>query len=56
MTERAYDNTKFVADLPRDIALPLRDQPRIGCWTMSFEKFESIHNHSAYRGLCDSNN
>jgi hypothetical protein len=37
-----YDNTKFVADLPRDIALPLRDQPRIGCWTMSFEKFDII--------------
>ena len=48
VTERAYDNPKFVEDLVRDIALRLRDEPRIGCWTVSSENFESIHNHSAY--------
>ena len=48
VTERAYDNPKFVEDLVRDIALRLADEPRIGSWTVSSENFESIHNHSAY--------
>jgi GTP cyclohydrolase I len=30
VTERAYDNPKFVEDLVRDIALRLRAEPRIG--------------------------
>ena len=47
VTERAYDNPKFVEDLVRDIALRLE---RIsGCgFTVESENFESIHNHSAY--------
>ncbi len=48
VTERAYDNPKFVEDLVRDIALRLRDEERIGSWTVASENFESIHNHSAY--------
>ena len=48
VTERAYDNPKFVEDLVRDIALRLQDEPRIGTWSVASENFESIHNHSAY--------
>ncbi len=48
VTERAYDNPKFVEDLVRDIALRLQRDPRIGRFTVSSENFESIHNHSAY--------
>ncbi len=48
VTERAYDNPKFVEDLVRDIALRLRADARVGAWTVESENFESIHNHSAY--------
>ncbi len=48
MTERAYDNPKFVEDLVRDIALRLMAEPRVAEWTVKSENFESIHNHSAY--------
>lgn len=48
VTERAYDNPKFVEDLVRDIALRLRGDNRIRSWTVESENFESIHNHSAY--------
>jgi GTP cyclohydrolase I len=48
VTERAYDNPKFVEDLVRDIALRLRGDRRIADWTVESENFESIHNHSAY--------
>jgi GTP cyclohydrolase IB len=48
VTERAYDNPKFVEDLVRDIALRLRNDPRIGRFSVGSENFESIHNHSAY--------
>lgn len=48
VTERAYDNPKFVEDLVRDIALRLSADSRIEAWTVESENFESIHNHSAY--------
>ena len=48
VTERAYDNPKFVEDLVRDIALRLQRNPRIGRFIVASENFESIHNHSAY--------
>jgi GTP cyclohydrolase I len=48
VTERAYDNPKFVEDLVRDIALRLGAHPGIVRWTVASENFESIHNHSAY--------
>jgi GTP cyclohydrolase I len=48
VTERAYDNPKFVEDLVRDIALRLKHDPRIGRFRVASENFESIHNHSAY--------
>ncbi|SBT11268.1 GTP cyclohydrolase FolE2 1 [Candidatus Propionivibrio aalborgensis] len=51
VTERAYDNPKFVEDLVRDIALRLMEEPRIAEWKVASENFESIHNHSAYAEL-----
>jgi GTP cyclohydrolase I len=55
VTERAYDNPKFVEDLVRDIALRLMKEPRIAQWTVKSENFESIHNHSAYAEICGEN-
>lgn len=48
ITERAYENPKFVEDLVRDVALRLNAEPRIGRYSADVENFESIHNHSAY--------
>ena len=48
VTERAYDNPKFVEDLIRDVVQRLNDDPRIGRYVVEVENFESIHNHSAY--------
>ena len=48
ITERAYENPKFVEDLVRDVALRLNAEPRIGRYSVDVENFESIHNHSAY--------
>lgn len=48
VTERAYDNPKFVEDVVRDIAVQLNADARILAYTVEAENFESIHNHSAY--------
>lgn len=48
VTERAYENPKFVEDLIRDVALRLEREPRIGRYAVEVENFESIHNHSAW--------
>ena len=48
VTERAYDNPKFVEDMVRDIAASLNEDDRIRAYTLESENFESIHNHSAY--------
>jgi GTP cyclohydrolase I len=55
VTERAYDNPKFVEDLVRDIALRLMAEPRIAAWKVTSENFESIHNHSAFAELSGVN-
>ena len=48
VTERAYDNPKFVEDIVRDIATRLNADERIRSYVVEAENFESIHNHSAY--------
>ncbi len=48
ITERAYDNPKFVEDLVRDVAARLNSMDKITAYTVEAENFESIHNHSAY--------
>jgi GTP cyclohydrolase I len=52
VTERAYDNPKFVEDLVRDIAARLDADPRVAGYSVESENFESIHNHSAYATIC----
>ena len=55
VTERAYDNPRFVEDLVRGVAGRLAADPRFDGFGVEAENFESIHNHSAYariaRGL-----
>jgi GTP cyclohydrolase I len=48
VTERAYDNPKFVEDMVRDVAAVLNLDERIEAYVVESENFESIHNHSAY--------
>jgi GTP cyclohydrolase I len=51
VTEKAYDNPKFVEDLVRDIAVALDHSAKVIAYEVSSENFESIHNHSAYAWL-----
>ena len=55
VTERAYNNPRFVEDLVRSVAARLAGDPRVAGFVVEAENFESIHNHSAYariaRGL-----
>lgn len=48
VTEKAYDNPKFVEDIVRDVASRLQQDDNITWYSVSAENFESIHNHSAY--------
>ena len=48
VTERAYDNPKFVEDMVRDVASMFNSDARITGYIVESENFESIHNHSAY--------
>ena len=48
VTERAYDNPRFVEDLVRGVASRLVADGRFSAYTVEAENFESIHNHSAY--------
>lgn len=48
VTERAYDNPKFVEDMVRDVAARLNAMDAVSAYSIESENFESIHNHSAY--------
>lgn len=48
VTEKAYENPKFVEDVVRDVAKALMEDENITWFSVSAENFESIHNHSAY--------
>lgn len=48
VTERAYDNPKFVEDMVRDVAAVFNADKRVDAYIIESENFESIHNHSAY--------
>jgi GTP cyclohydrolase I len=48
VTEKAYQNPKFVEDIVRDIACKLVRDPNITWFAVESENFESIHNHNAY--------
>lgn len=48
VTERAFENPKFVEDLVRDAALGLKAHKGIQKFEVSAENFESIHNHNVW--------
>ena len=48
VTERAYENPKFVEDIVRDLAVALDGDERIVWYRVNSENFESIHSHNAY--------
>ncbi|MDD3608238.1 MAG: GTP cyclohydrolase FolE2 [Halothiobacillaceae bacterium] len=48
ITERAFDNPKFVEDMIRDVAGALNTLPGLRAYRAEVENFESIHNHSAW--------
>jgi GTP cyclohydrolase I len=48
VTERAYENPKFVEDIVRDVAVRMNNEARVRAYVVEAENFESIHNHSAY--------
>ena len=48
VTEKAYDNPKFVEDVLRDVVVLLRNNEIIDSFEVECESLESIHNHSAW--------
>ena len=48
VTERAYDNPKFVEDMARDLAVCVERETGALSYRVEAENFESIHNHSAF--------
>ena len=48
VTEKAFENPKFVEDIIRDLAITLNRDDRVVQYSISSENFESIHSHNAY--------
>ena len=48
VTEKAYNNPKFVEDVLRDIVIMLRKNDIVKEFEVDCESLESIHNHSAW--------
>jgi len=48
VTEKAFENPKFVEDIVRDLAMGLEAEPLISWYSINSENFESIHSHNAY--------
>ena len=48
VTEKAWNNPKFVEDVLRDVVLKLRENDIVKEFEVECEAFESIHNHSAW--------
>jgi len=48
VTEKAYQNPKFVEDVLRDIVSELEKNETINFFEVEMEAFESIHNHNAW--------
>ncbi|MGQ0507886.1 MAG: GTP cyclohydrolase FolE2, partial [Myxococcaceae bacterium] len=51
ITMQAYDNPVFVEDMVRNVALRLRDDPRVSWFRVHAKNDESIHNHNAFASL-----
>ena len=56
LTELAYDNPMFVEDVVRAVTQRLLKVPEVTWFRVACENFESIHNHSAYAMVEQSNN
>jgi len=48
VTERAYQNPKFVEDLLREVVVKISSDKRIKWYKVFVESIESIHNHNAF--------
>ncbi|MDH3223507.1 MAG: GTP cyclohydrolase FolE2 [Gemmatimonadota bacterium] len=48
VTERAYQNPRFVEDLVREVTLRMRELDRVTWFRVHVVNFESIHEHDAY--------
>lgn len=48
VTEKAYDNPRFVEDMVREVTLRLRGHEKIEWFQVHVENHESIHAHNAY--------
>ncbi len=55
VTEKAWDNPKFVEDVLRDVVVKLRNNKTVNDFEVECEAFESIHNHSAWAYQKESN-
>ncbi len=56
VTERAYENPKFVEDVLRDVVIKLRAHKTVKEFEVECEACESIHDHSAWayqKEICD---
>ena len=51
VTERAYENPRFVEDMVREAYSRLAAMDNISWFSVETENFESIHNHSAYAAV-----
>jgi GTP cyclohydrolase IB len=51
VTEKAFENPKFVEDIIRDLAILLNGDKRVVQYDISSENYESIHAHNAYAEL-----
>ncbi len=51
VTERAYDNPRFVEDMVREVSLKFDSDSRILGYSVEVENEESIHAHNAYAYL-----
>ena len=54
VTEKAYENPKFVEDILRDLVLAFRLLEGVEWFELECENYESIHNHSAYAAHVES--
>jgi GTP cyclohydrolase I len=54
VTEKAYENPKFVEDVLRDLVLTFRGLNGVEWFEIECENYESIHNHSAYAAHVES--
>jgi GTP cyclohydrolase I len=51
VTERAYQNPKFVEDIIRDVASKVNELNHIEYYNIEVENIESIHNHSVFAAI-----